>query len=72
LKIQFNQINSLQYFQDYGGLCNPYYSWVWGDIYPITAGGKIFTFVILMLGLGIVAVPTGLFASALTKARESP
>ncbi len=39
----------------------------YGDIFPITAGGKVFTFVILMIGLGIVAVPTGLLASALTK-----
>lgn len=42
----------------------------YGDIYPITVGGKIFTFIILMVGLGIVAVPTGLLASALSKARE--
>lgn len=42
----------------------------YGDTYPITVGGKIFTFVILMIGLGIVAVPTGLMASALSKARE--
>ncbi len=39
----------------------------YGDIYPITVGGKIFTFFILMIGLGIVAVPSGLIASALTK-----
>ena len=42
----------------------------YGDIYPITTGGKIFTFFILMIGLGIVAVPAGLLASALSKARE--
>lgn len=42
----------------------------YGDIYPITVGGKIFTFVVLIVGLGLVAVPTGLFASALSKARE--
>lgn len=41
-----------------------------GDVYPVTVGGKIFTFFVLMTGLGIVAVPTGLFASALSKARE--
>ncbi|MCB1595402.1 MAG: ion transporter [Xanthomonadales bacterium] len=41
----------------------------YGDVYPITIGGKIFTFIILMIGLGIVAVPAGLFASALSKAR---
>ena len=42
----------------------------YGDVYPITAGGKIFTFFILMIGLGIVAVPTGLLASALSEARH--
>jgi voltage-gated potassium channel len=42
----------------------------YGDIYPITTGGKIFTFFILMLGLGIIAVPSGLLASALTKTDE--
>ena len=41
----------------------------YGDIYPITAGGKVFTFFVLMIGLGIVAVPAGLVASALSKAR---
>lgn len=39
----------------------------YGDIYPITAGGKIFTSFIVIIGLGIIAVPTGLLASALTK-----
>lgn len=42
----------------------------YGDIYPITIGGKIFTFFVLMIGLGIVAVPAGLVASALSKARS--
>lgn len=42
----------------------------YGDIYPITVGGRLFTFFILMLGLGIVAVPSGLLASALSKARD--
>ena len=41
----------------------------YGDVYPITTGGKVFTFFILMIGLGIVAVPAGMFASALSKAR---
>ncbi len=41
----------------------------YGDCYPITAGGKIFTFFILIIGLGIIAVPTGMVASALAKAR---
>ncbi|MBK1649379.1 ion transporter [Rhabdochromatium marinum] len=42
----------------------------YGDVYPVTAGGKIFTFFILMIGLGIVAVPAGLLASALSKIRR--
>lgn len=41
----------------------------YGDVYPITLGGRIFTFITLMIGLGIVAVPAGLLASALSKAR---
>lgn len=42
----------------------------YGDIYPITLGGRVFTFFVLMLGLGVVAVPTGLVASALSEARS--
>jgi voltage-gated potassium channel len=41
----------------------------YGDIYPVTVGGKIFTFAVLLIGLGIVSVPAGLVASALSKAR---
>jgi len=42
----------------------------YGDAYPVTVGGRIFTSVVLLLGLGIVAVPAGLISSALSKARE--
>ena len=42
----------------------------YGDLYPVTAGGKVFTFLILFVGLGLVAVPAGIIASALSKARE--
>lgn len=42
----------------------------YGDMYPITAGGRLFTFFVLMIGLGIVAVPTGLVASALSQVRN--
>lgn len=38
----------------------------YGDIYPITLMGRLFTFVILIMGLGLVAVPTGILASALS------
>jgi voltage-gated potassium channel len=42
----------------------------YGDVYPITVGGKIFTFFILLIGLGIVAIPTGIISSSLTKTIE--
>jgi voltage-gated potassium channel len=42
----------------------------YGDMVPLTPGGRMFTFVVLMIGLGIVAIPTGILASSLTKARE--
>lgn len=42
----------------------------YGDMYPITIGGRIFTFIILIIGLGIVAIPAGLLASALNKVRR--
>jgi voltage-gated potassium channel len=42
----------------------------YGDVYPITVAGRAFTFLVLLSCLGIVAVPTGVIASALAKARE--
>ena len=42
----------------------------YGDVYPIKTGGKLFIFFVLVVGLGIVAVPIGLVASALSTARE--
>lgn len=41
----------------------------YGDMYPITTGGRVFTCFVLMVGLGIIAVPTGILASALSQAR---
>lgn len=43
----------------------------YGDVYPITVGGKIFTFFVLIIGIGVVTVPAGLVATALTKARST-
>ncbi|HMO94306.1 MAG TPA: ion transporter [Pirellulaceae bacterium] len=42
----------------------------YGDVYPVTTGGESFTFAVLATGLGIISVPAGLVASALSKARE--
>lgn len=43
----------------------------YGDTYPITIGGKVFTFFILMIGLGTIAVPSGIVAAALAEARRA-
>ncbi len=42
----------------------------YGDIYPITLGGRLFTFVVLIFSLGLVAVPAGIFATALMSIRN--
>jgi voltage-gated potassium channel len=42
----------------------------YGDIYPITSGGRLFTGLVLLVGLGIVAVPAGVLASALSQIRS--
>ena len=41
----------------------------YGDVYPVTAGGKIFTAVVALIGVGLIAIPSGLLASVLTEAR---
>lgn len=42
----------------------------YGDTYPITVGGRMWTFAVLLLGMGLVAVPAGLIASGLSRAIE--
>lgn len=42
----------------------------YGDVYPITLGGRIFTFLILIIGVGIISIPAGLIAAALNQARR--
>lgn len=42
----------------------------YGDIYPVTTGGRFFTFIVLMVGLGLVSVPTGILASSLSSVRR--
>ena len=39
----------------------------YGDAFPVTMGGKLFTFVILICGLGVVAIPAGIVSSALSR-----
>ena len=42
----------------------------YGDMVPVTLGGRLFTFFLLVIGIGVVAVPTAILSSALSKARE--
>ena len=42
----------------------------YGDAYPITMGGKVFTFFVLIIGVGVVTIPAGLVGSALSEARD--
>lgn len=42
----------------------------YGDAYPVTVGGRMFTTVILLVGIAIVAAPAGLVATALSRASE--
>lgn len=42
----------------------------YGDVVPVTLGGRIFTMLMLFVAIGVVAVPTGLVASALSHFRE--
>jgi voltage-gated potassium channel len=41
----------------------------YGDVVPITTGGRIFTGLVLMVGIGIVAVPAGLITASLLNNR---
>ncbi|SFN51719.1 voltage-gated potassium channel [Cohaesibacter marisflavi] len=42
----------------------------YGDVFPITTGGKVFTLFVLLIGIGIISVPSGLIASSLTNAHK--
>ena len=41
----------------------------YGDIYPVTIGGRIFTFLVLIVGLCIISVPAGILASSLSRVK---
>jgi len=36
----------------------------YGDVYPITVGGKMFASLISLIGIGIVAIPTGIISAS--------
>ena len=36
----------------------------YGDVYPVTVGGKIFATIISLVGIGVVAIPTGVISAS--------
>ena len=42
----------------------------YGDVYPVTATGRMLTVAMVLTGMGIVAVPTALLASALSRVQS--
>lgn len=43
----------------------------YGDIYPVTTAGRILSGVIAVLGIGLVAVPTGIISAGFVEATET-
>ncbi len=41
----------------------------YGDVYPTTPGGRFFTALVALVGVGLIAIPSGLLASVLTESR---
>lgn len=41
----------------------------YGDIFPVTIGGRMFTFLVLVVGLCIISVPAGILASSLSRVK---
>jgi voltage-gated potassium channel len=44
----------------------------YGDLVPITTGGRIFTTFVLFIGLGVVAVPAAIVTAALLETQTAP
>lgn len=42
----------------------------YGDVYPITTWGRIFTGAVVMVGLGFIAMPASILTAALSQARR--
>ena len=43
----------------------------YGDVVPVTSMGKVLASVIMILGYGIIAVPTGIVSASMVKASQS-
>ena len=41
----------------------------YGDVYPINMSSKLFTFFVLIVGVGFVTIPAGLIVSSLSKSQ---
>lgn len=39
----------------------------YGDVYPKTAAGKLFAGIVMLIGIGVIAIPTGIISSGLTE-----
>eukprot|EP00913_Durusdinium_trenchii_P006004 g5616.t1 len=44
----------------------------YGSIEPVTVGGRVLASVVMIMGYGIIAVPTGIVTAELTRARPKP
>ncbi len=42
----------------------------YGDVYPVSIGGRIFASIVMLCGLAVVAAPAGIIASALTEVSQ--
>lgn len=42
----------------------------YGDVYPITVGGKIAAALVALAGIGLIAMPTGILAAAFSEAMQ--
>jgi len=42
----------------------------YGDVYPVTTVGRLFGGIVAILGLGLVALPTGIIASGFAEEVE--
>jgi len=44
----------------------------YGDVYPITVPGRVFASLIAVIGIGLIAVPTGIITASLTEVLTRP
>jgi voltage-gated potassium channel len=44
----------------------------YGDTYPVTTAGKIFTAFVILIGLGVIAIPTGIISAGMVEVLKKP